>query len=163
MVNDFTLLLDWLHIAATIDGAATIEQSSGPSTIPIMDTCLQTQLVQLFKQDLPGCWGTQAPGIDLGPVQCLSTNLEELLAQYLLDQHPVGPHMDVAGRERLPSEMWMKGTILDLLLQLTYKSPQKRTCCPCGMLGPTARRMSSELSYKNTCGRWPETQISQSP
>jgi hypothetical protein len=120
-VSSFTPLLNWLRLAVTVDGVAALERASGP-TAPIMDTRLQARLIHTVKQDLPG-WGTPAPGTDQGPPPRTFTNLEELLAQYLLDRHPAGPRTDTGDMEKLPSEMW-KGTI-DLLLRLTQKSSEE--------------------------------------
>jgi hypothetical protein len=46
-VEAFTPLLDWLHMTATVDGAAAVKCTSAP-TIPIMATRLQTRLVQIL-------------------------------------------------------------------------------------------------------------------
>jgi hypothetical protein len=107
-------------MAATVDGATGFERASGPA-VPIMENRLQTRLVQAVKQDLPGS-GNIPVAVPKTPPR-ISTNLKELLAQYLLDQHMGGPCTDAGDSEKLPSETW-KGTI-DLLLHLTQKASQE--------------------------------------
>jgi hypothetical protein len=79
-------LLDWLRVVVTCDGALAIERASGP-TSPITENCLHKRLIRLVKQDLPG-WEQIETSASREVARSPNFNLEELMAQFLLQQQP---------------------------------------------------------------------------
>jgi hypothetical protein len=115
--------VDWLCVAVTRDGATAIERASGPAS-PIMENRLHERLIQLVKQDLPG-WEqvVQTPN-QQGGGRPPSLSLEELMAQFLLNQlRGAQANATTEDSDKNPSKVW-KGTI-NVLLHLTQRAAEE--------------------------------------
>jgi hypothetical protein len=119
-LKTFKPLLDWLRVAVTRNGALAIKRASGPSS-PIMENRLHERLIQLVKQYLPG-WEQIAVSTPQEGARSTNTNLEELMAQFLLQQQPRGAPALTSDAEKNPSQVW-KGTI-NVLLRLTQRAAE---------------------------------------
>jgi hypothetical protein len=72
----------------------------------------------------------------------ISTNLKELLAQYLLDRHPAGPHMDAGASEKLPCLSFAKNYDIILLIVIRFL---RRI-----LLRANSSKKNSSLSYSSS-------------